>query len=48
MLAHEYTPANIHLISPRWILEKNPDNSEKALANLARIRSGDLTWERRR
>jgi len=27
--------------SPRWILEKNPDNSEKALANLARIRSGD-------
>jgi len=27
--------------SPRWILEKNPDNSDKALSNLAFIRSGD-------
>jgi hypothetical protein len=36
-----YTPTNTLTLSPRWILEKNPDNSEKALANLARIRSGD-------
>lgn len=27
--------------SPRWLLETNADNSEKALANLAVIRSGD-------
>jgi hypothetical protein len=38
---HQYISADIKTPSPRWILEKNPDNSEKALTNLARIRSGD-------
>lgn len=35
------TLADLHAFSPRWLLEKNVDNSEKALTNLARLRSGD-------
>jgi hypothetical protein len=35
-----------NLSSPRWLLEKHPEEPEKSLAVLAKIRSGNVTDDR--
>jgi hypothetical protein len=40
------TAAKLLAASPRWLLEKRPEEPERALATLARIRSGSPTDER--